>query len=70
LGLFLEFGSRADSGSPPVSVPSVLPKEFGLNAHVDYDLQFDKAFLDPLKIILNVINWQPEKISTLEEWFT
>ena len=53
-----------------ISVPSVLPKEFGLNAHVDYDLQFDKAFLDPLKIILNVINWQPEKISTLEEWFT
>ena len=53
-----------------ISVMTVLPKEFALNTYIDYDLQFDKAFLDPLKTILNVINWQPEKIATLEEFFS
>ena len=28
------------------------PHEIGLDKYIDYDLQFDKAFLEPLKIIL------------------
>ena len=34
-----------------------LPQELGLEKYVDYDLQFEKSFLDPLKIILDVIGW-------------
>jgi hypothetical protein len=37
------------------------PKEFGLNGYIDYDIQFEKGFLEPLKIILNAIGWEHEK---------
>jgi DNA polymerase elongation subunit (family B) len=53
-----------------IAVPSVLPKEFALNKYIDYDMQFEKAFLDPLSNILNVIGWSPEKLSTLEGFFS
>jgi len=52
-----------------LSIISTLPKEFGLNDYIDYDIQFDKAFLEPLKVILNAVGWSPEKQSTLEGFF-
>jgi hypothetical protein len=45
------------------------PNELGLNKYIDYDLQFDKSFLEPLKIILNAIGWNVEKTATLESFF-
>lgn len=53
-----------------VSFPQFLPKELDLHTYVDYDLQFDKTFKDPLKIVTDVINWQLEKIATLESLFS
>jgi len=53
-----------------LSVLSTLPKEFGLNEYIDYDTQFEKSFLEPLRIILNSVGWSPEKQSTLEEFFS
>jgi DNA polymerase elongation subunit (family B) len=52
-----------------VSYPSRLPKEFGLQDYIDYDTQFEKTFLDPIKIILDSIGWETEKQSTLESFF-
>jgi len=52
-----------------LSVLSTLPKDFGLEKYIDYDIQFDKAFLEPLKIILSSVGWSPEKTSTLEGFF-
>jgi DNA polymerase elongation subunit (family B) len=46
------------------------PHEIGLNRYIDYDLQFSKAFLEPLKIILDAIGWNVEKTVTLEDFFT
>jgi hypothetical protein len=46
-----------------------LPKEFDLSQFIDYNTQFEKTFLDPLKIILSVINWNHEKTNTLESLF-
>ena len=45
------------------------PKELELNNYVDYDLQFEKSFLEPLKAILNAIGWNVEKTATLEAFF-
>ena len=45
------------------------PKELDLTKYVDYDLQFEKSFLDPLKIILDVIGWNVEKTANLEMFF-
>jgi DNA polymerase elongation subunit (family B) len=45
------------------------PKELDLNKYIDYELQFEKSFLDPLKIILDVIGWNIEKTVNLELFF-
>ena len=45
------------------------PRELGLDKYVDYDLQFDKSFLEPLKIILDAIGWNVEKTVNLELFF-
>ena len=49
-----------------VSFFQTLPTEFGLDNSIDYDLQFTKSFLDPLKAILDTIGWKAEKVNTLE----
>ena len=47
-----------------------LPKQFGLEKYIDYDTQFDKAFVEPIKTIVNVMGWRTEKSgSTLEDFF-
>jgi len=45
------------------------PKELHLDKYIDYDLQFEKAFLEPLKIILDSIGWSVEKTVNLELFF-
>ena len=46
------------------------PYEIGLDKYIDYDLQFEKSFVEPLKIILNAIGWDVEKKATLEAFFS
>jgi DNA polymerase elongation subunit (family B) len=46
-----------------------LPKEFGLEQFIDYDTQFDKTFVEPLKTIIEPLNWQAEEVSSLEDFF-
>jgi DNA polymerase elongation subunit (family B) len=53
-----------------ISFPSVLPKEFGLDAYVDYDTQFDKVFMKPLMSVMGAIGWSSEKVETLENFFS
>ena len=45
------------------------PKELDLIKYVDYDLQFDKSFVEPLKAILDAIGWSVEKTVSLEDFF-
>jgi len=53
-----------------ISFISEFPKELGLDKYIDYDLQFQKAFLEPLKSILDAIGWGIEKKVNLESFFT
>ena len=52
-----------------ISFISVLPKEFDLHKYIDYDSQFDKSFLEPLRFIVNAIDWSFERQSTLDDFF-
>jgi len=52
-----------------IAFPTRLPKEFELEEFIDYDKQFEKAFLDPIKNILEKIGWNWEYVSSLEEFF-
>jgi len=54
-----------------VSFTSTIPKEFGLEKrYIDYDTQFDKSYLEPLKTILEAIGWKAEESNTLESLFS
>lgn len=55
--------------SPVIAAPGELPKELGLDGSIDFDKQFDKAFLEPLKTVLDCIGWRTEKRATLEDFF-
>ena len=41
------------------------PTEIGLDKYIDYDLQFEKSFVEPLKAILDAIGWNVEKTVNL-----
>ena len=56
-------------GENVISYLNTFPKEFGLDKQVDYDLQFGKSFLDPIKVIMDTIGWKPEKVANLEFLF-
>ena len=52
-----------------ISFIGALPKEFDLHQYIDYDNQFDKSFLEPLRFIVNAIDWSFERQSTLDDFF-
>ena len=56
-------------GEHVISTPGKLPKELNLDTLIDYDKQFEKAFLEPLSSILDTIGWKTERHSTLEGFF-
>jgi DNA polymerase elongation subunit (family B) len=47
----------------------VLPPEFKLHRFIDNDKQFEKAFLEPAKLILDAIGWDAEPVASLEDFF-
>jgi len=53
-----------------ISFIQEFPKELNIDRYIDYDLQFEKAFLEPLKIILDSIGWSVEKTVNLDSFFT
>jgi DNA polymerase elongation subunit (family B) len=46
------------------------PTELGLDKYIDYELQFEKSFVEPLKSILDAIGWSVEKTVNLELFFS
>jgi DNA polymerase elongation subunit (family B) len=52
-----------------ISFIQEFPKELGLDKYIDYDLQFEKSFIEPLRTILDTIEWNVEKTVNLELFF-
>lgn len=48
-----------------LSFSTLIPPELDVHKYIDYDMQFQKSFIDPLQIILDCIGWQTEKKATL-----
>lgn len=52
-----------------IAFTTELPPEFGLNQFIDYDTQYDKVFVEPLKTIIEPLQWTAEEVSSLEDFF-
>ena len=52
-----------------ISYITTLPKEFKLEQYIDYETQFEKTFLDPMRFILQAIGWTHEETANLEAFF-
>ena len=52
-----------------ISFIQEFPKELELDKYIDYNLQFEKSFVEPLKTILTAIGWSVEKTVNLELFF-
>jgi len=52
-----------------ISYVTKLPKEFNLEKFIDYEVQFEKTFIDPISFILNSIGWSAEPKASLESFF-
>jgi len=52
-----------------VSFFGEIPKEFAIEKYVDYQTQFEKSFLEPLKNVLQCIGWTHEKKVSIGSFF-
>lgn len=52
-----------------IAFPADLPSEFNIQQYIDYETQFNKAFLDPLDNILKIIGWTTEKKFSIDDFF-
>lgn len=49
---------RTQDKNPVIAAPGKLPKELNLEKYIDYELQYQKAFVEPIKTILDSIGWK------------
>jgi DNA polymerase elongation subunit (family B) len=63
---------RNKYGITVISSPAELPKELDIEQFIDYDTQFNKAFIEPLNAIAEKINWTTKQITatTLDDFFS
>ena len=56
-----------------ISFFTKLPKELDIHKYLDYDMQYEKAFVEPLTFIMDQIGWNIDrsygKQTTLEDFF-
>lgn len=52
-----------------ISFPEKFPKELDLIEYIDYNMMYNKVFLEPLSSITNKIDWQIEQRYNLEDFF-
>lgn len=52
-----------------LSYVNVFPRESGLDKYIDWELMFQKTFIEPMTSVFDVIGWTVEKRSTLEDMF-
>ena len=57
--------------SSAFSFMTEVPKELDISNKIDYDMQYEKSFIEPLKVITEKINWLISygAQSTLEDFF-
>jgi DNA polymerase elongation subunit (family B) len=52
-----------------IAFPQALDVRLGVQSLIDHNTQFEKSFLDPLRIILDCIDWKAEPVASLAAFF-
>ena len=53
-----------------IAVVNSLPKQFNMEQYIDYNKQFEKSFMEPMRTIADAIQWKLERgQATLEDFF-
>lgn len=52
-----------------IAFPNTLPVEFNLHNKIDYDRQYEKVYLQPMKNVVEKIGWTVEKEASLDLLF-
>jgi DNA polymerase elongation subunit (family B) len=70
---FLNMRTPNPMQSNVISFITKLPTELDIHKYLDYDKQFEKAFVEPLTFIMNQIGWEIDRSygtqTTLEDFF-
>ena len=66
---FVQLKVPNPTGQNVIAFINTLPTEMDLHSYIDYDIMYQKGFIDPLKIILDSIGWKTEEHNTLEDFF-
>ena len=70
---FISLKTPNPMSSNVISFITKLPKELDIHRYIDYDRQYEKAFVEPLTFIMNQIGWNIDRSygtqTTLEDFF-
>ena len=53
-----------------IAFSTEFPKELNLNSYINYDLQFQKVFVDALTTIVEPLGWKTERSASIESFFS
>ena len=65
----LVLNEKNPTGENVIGFKDILPPEFGLEQYVDYETNYNKGFLEPLKSVCEAVGWSPVKKYTLDSFF-
>ena len=66
---FLYLNPRNPIRENVIAFPDYLPDELKLHQYIDHSLQFDKAFMSPIRPVLDAIGWKEEPSVSLLDFF-
>lgn len=66
---YVELKTPNPLNAPVLSYITKFPREFKVQEFIDYDSQFEKSFLAPLKFITDSIGWAVTNEGSLEDFF-
>lgn len=52
-----------------IGFKDILPPEFGLENYIDYETNYNRGFLEPLKAVCEAVGWNPVKQYTMDSFF-
>lgn len=56
-------------GTNVITFTHIIPPEFNIDEYIDYEMMFEKAFLDPLNSLLDSVGWKLKEQASLEGLF-